>query len=608
MAIPTTHDATQYRRDAPSIGPARPADFDTASFHAALLRTIPLAADDETVRREFRKVGLGIPKTIGVGNALRDGEGNWDLRPNCVTGRCPRRDLFLTELGPVCQSVYVRKSIQIRKISGELEATLVLVPIDVFGEEPEVLLLVSANDCHNVQVREQAAMLGSALQIWKQTVVARSGDWKLASLAAVVDLTARIESATSFDEACRLLVHEFARYTGCPNVAIGWNLGRDVRVRAIAGETTVVEKSATVQAFQQTLLESRVRRAPGHWSFQGGDRGEPLLLVHKHLAHVLETEAVVSWPLEIAPGRNLGSWVFAGPEAVLGADRLGRLLAIASPRIASALALVERSEPSRPAQWVARTKAFCATRVAQSVAVIAVLLLAILFIPYTYRVRCSALAQPELRRFAVAPFEGQIEAAFVRPGDRVTAGQVLARLDGRNLRWQLNSAVAQKEQAVRKREVELAAQRVSEAMLAELETENLDAQISILEAKMERLEIKSPIDGIVLSGSLDRAEAASVALGESLFEVGSFQPVKLELAIPAEDVGQVRVGQNVQFWMEGSGGQPPRGKIARIRPVSETRLARNVFVAELVVDNADQSLRPGMMGAARIDGDRHALG
>ncbi len=613
MSILPNQDSAQSSVELPTVtrtvvGPGTQPTFDQSKFNESLLKVIGMSADEETIRREFRNIGIGIPKTLGIGHVIQDSAGNWDLRPSHSTGRCPRRNDFSNELAQHCQAVFQRNSIQIRKIVGELNATLFIAPISVFAEDPEVLIVVSGNDCDNFQIRQQVELLSSAIQVWKQTQVARSGDWKLASLAAIIDLSTRIEAAENLDVAMRLVVNEMSRYVGCPNVALGWKEGRQTRLRAIAGESTITEKAEVVQTMQQTINESQVRRSPGHWSYKNTDNGEPLLLIHKHLAHVLETESIVSWPLETTYGRKVGSWIFAGPESILVADRFKRLLAVASPRIANALALVERSTPSRITQWTERVKSYMTDGTARIVFFSLLAVLVYMFVPVTYHVRCRAVAQPEVRRFAVAPFEGQIEVGLVRPGDPVTKGQVLARLDGRNIRWQLSSASAEREQAARKREIELAAQNVSEAMLAELEADKFAAQESILKSKLEQLEVRSPIDGVILSGSLDRAEAASVFVGETLFEVGTIQPLKIELSVPADDVGQVRAGQSVRIWMEGRESRAILGKVSVIRPVSETRMARNVFVAEVIVDNSDQSLRPGMVGSARIDCDQNTLG
>lgn len=611
---------------------------DTNRIPELLLQIAGSAIEENQARSEFRNLALRIPGAIGVGHVLFQNDA-WDLKPQHVTGRCPRRSDFQEELAGLCQSAFERRSIQIRRIAGEFRAVMFLAPIPVFGGEPEVLiLLVESSDPVNentdaqtekerraeiqtkksepssvkqedksVQVRRLLESIAGGLTLWKQNVAARSGDWKLASMAAVIDLTSRIEQADDFDSACRVLVNEFSRHTGCPNVAVGWISDNDIRLKAISGEAKVAHRSEVVQAIEQTLKESLVRRQPGRWSYQGAGSDEPLLLLHKRLAHVLGVESILSWPLETVDGDRIGVWLFAGPESVLLADRFQRLVRVAAPRVGTTLSLVARSSPNRFSRALQHMQTFLASKTALVVLALMLVLSLLMLIPFHYQVRARVTAQPEFRRFAVAPFEGQIESTFKRVGDEVQQNELLAKFDGRQLRWQLLSTTAEKERAVREREVELSAQNAAAAMLAELEMQSLEAEQVALEHKLTQLEIRSPAKGVVLSASHDRQAAAAVGIGEPLFEIGSYHPIIIELSIPADDVGHVRTGSPVRIWMEGQ-GESIDAKVESIRPVSETRLSQNVFIAEVVIDNETGALRPGMVGKARIECDKHALG
>ena len=226
----------------------------------------------------------------------------------------------------------------------------------------------------------------------------------------------------------------------------------------------------------------------------------------------------------------------------------------------------------------------------------------------TYRVRCNAAIEPATRRFAVAPFDGLVSIAFAEPGDRVKQGEVLAEIDGRSIRWELSGVSAERRQSLRQREMELTDREIAKTFLAELENERLTAKENILEFKRDNLQVKSPIDGVVLSGSLERSEAASVETGQVLFEIGQMDPIKVQLAVPAEDIAQVRVGNPVTIWIDGQEDEPLKAEISRIHPRSEIRDARNVFVAEIEVSNQEERFRPGMKGSVRIDGRKRSLG
>lgn len=62
---------------------------------------------------------------------------------------------------------------------------------------------------------------------------------------------------------------------------------------------------------------------------------------------------------------------------------------------------------------------------------------AVLLIPMDYRVQCDLELQPVSRRFVAAPFAAPLEECFVEPGDIVAENEILARLDGRELKWEL---------------------------------------------------------------------------------------------------------------------------------------------------------------------------
>jgi multidrug resistance efflux pump len=611
---------------------------DLGRIHEALLRIASTPGDENQVRSQFRQLALRIPGAIGAGHVIYQNE-VWDLKPQHVTGRCPRRSDFQAELGVLCQSVFERRAIQIRKITGEFLATMYLAPIQVFGCEPEVFILLldlsppnAQPNTSSTQRNRQAAVktesqesaellcedqglqarrlleaIAAGLNLWKQNTAAQTGDWKLASMAAVIDLCSRIEQALDLKGASRVLVNEYSRHTGCPNVALGWISKREIRLQAISGEHQVSLRSEVVQSIEQTLNESLVRRQPGRWSFQGVGDGEPLLLLHKQLAHLMEVECVLTWPLTTVDDESVGVWLFAGPVSIVMEDRFQRLMRVAAPRVATALNLVARSQPGRITRWLSKGRAWAERKTTWVAAAFVLAFVALMMIPVPYQVRTRVTAQPEFRRFAVAPFEGQIEATFKRVGDEVQQDELLARFDGRQLRWQLLSTTAEKERAAREREMELSAQNAAAALLAELEVNRLAAEQVALEDKLSQLEIRSPAPGVILSASLDRAEAAAVAIGDALFEIGSYHPIIMELSISMDDVSQVAKGQAVRIWMDGQ-GEPIDGTVDLIRPVSELRLSQNVFIAEVKIGNQARTLRPGMMGRARIRTASHALG
>ena len=144
-------------------------------------------------------------------------------------------------------------------------------------------------------------------------------------------------------------------------------------------------------------------------------------------------------------------------------------------------------------------------------------------------------------------------------------------------------------------------------MLAQLEYEKLAAKLELLQSRNSQLQLRSPIDGVILQGSENELSGISVETGDVLYEVAPLQPIQVEVEIPAEDVAFVQAGQQVRVWIDGLEHESFLGEISLIRPRSELKDSANVFVAELTIPNSSLRFRPGMAGRARIDSSARPL-
>lgn len=566
---------------------------------------------EESIRAKLRGLLLGCDGVLGVANA-KFSDSYWEIDKSEFSGSnvfCNANEVSPSRLAVVSDklkdtfsSAFQRNAIlQVRYAVEGIEAAIFAVPIAVVGAEPEVLAVAASSVRNEISLRRSLESVATAIQFWKQNSVSRSNDWKIASLSAVIDLTDRIESTGCFQKSCNLLVNEFSQYVDCSTVALGWIKKKNLQVVAITNSTKKYGASPTASRIQETLQETVLRGTPGVWAVDEEREDKALLLLHKSLGHFLQVECIRSWPIRGLDGEIVGAWLFADTKKKLLNDRLERFVEVATPRIGSALRLVL----SNDAGFIRRISQ---TNLAKFVTSRSLLMFAgvflfavVLGIPLPYQVKATVEVVPEWRRFVVAPFDGQIESAFVRVGDYVQEEMVIARMDGRQLEWQLLSIRADKEKALRKREVELASRNAAEAMLAEQEIKRIEADESSLEERLERLNIKADIAGVILSGTSQRAEASSVGIGQPVFEIGATNPIRMEIAIPAEDIPTLNGNANVRIWLQGLEGQMIRVELERIRPVSEERLAKNVFIAEVTLDNSDALLRPGMIGVAKIE-------
>ena len=128
------------------------------------------------------------------------------------------------------------------------------------------------------------------------------------------------------------------------------------------------------------------------------------------------------------------------------------------------------------------------------------------------------------------------------------------------------------------------------------------AQVRINENDLTKAIIKSPIDGIVLTRSLEPGQtvAASFTAPQLFVIAEKLERMKLEISIAEADIGRVAKGQNATFTVDA---WPDRSYSAKVSVVSFGSVVKEnvvTYEADLEVTNDDLSLRPGMTATADI--------
>ena len=233
---------------------------------------------------------------------------------------------------------------------------------------------------------------------------------------------------------------------------------------------------------------------------------------------------------------------------------------------------------------------------------------------------------------------GTVQEVFVDDNDRVTKGQVLARLDVSKLNDQieksraaLTAAQAQLAQMqateaearanlARLRQVaELSGGKVpskaemetAEAGLARAVANVANARASIAQAaatlksdetNLVKASIRSPINGVVLARKVEPGQTVAASLqAPVLFTIAeNLSKMTLEVDVDEADVGRVREGQAATFTVDAYPDRRYPSEVTRVGYGSQVKENVVSYLTVLRVDNADLSLRPGMTGTAEI--------
>jgi RND family efflux transporter MFP subunit len=216
-----------------------------------------------------------------------------------------------------------------------------------------------------------------------------------------------------------------------------------------------------------------------------------------------------------------------------------------------------------------------------------------------YRVAAKTVIEGEVQRAAVAPFDGYVAESRVRAGDNVAKGQLIARLDERDLRLERTRLESERQQLLGKHRQALATlDRATMAMVA-AQISQTDAQLSLVEDRLSRASLVAPFDGVVVSGDLSQMLGTPVEQGKVLFQIAPLSAYRVILEVDERDIAQVRVGQSGELALSGIPDQALRFSVKQITPVSTAQDGRNYFRVEAQLD-ASARLRPGMEGVGKI--------
>jgi RND family efflux transporter MFP subunit len=217
----------------------------------------------------------------------------------------------------------------------------------------------------------------------------------------------------------------------------------------------------------------------------------------------------------------------------------------------------------------------------------------------------SPLAQTTVK--AQAP--GEVLEVTVREGQSVGAGEVLVRIDTRNLEAELQARQADLERA--RADLSLAQLNLdkSEAVLkkgfisqnahdatvaahqaAVAGVKAAEAQLALAKNALDYATVRAPFTGTISARLVQPGE--KVEIGSSLVGLVDLAHLELQAPAPADDVPAVRVGQIAKFRVNGFGDRLFEGHVERINPMTDTG-SRSVMLY-LSVPNPEGVLKGGM--------------
>jgi HlyD family secretion protein len=241
----------------------------------------------------------------------------------------------------------------------------------------------------------------------------------------------------------------------------------------------------------------------------------------------------------------------------------------------------------------------------------------------TQAVTATGTLNPVVNVQVGSQISGNIQKLFVDFNSPVQAGQVVAQIDPAVFQASVTQAEGDLANAraalelarvTAKRTEELVAKQnsaQSELDQAVAALHQAEAMVTIKEGALQKARvdldhctITSPIDGIVISRSVDVGQTVAASLSAPvIFTIANdLAKMQIDANVAEADIGTVEAGQKVDFTVDAFPKRTFHGEVVQVRNAPIT--VQNVVTYDTVigVNNSDLKLKPGMTANVSIVG------
>lgn len=228
------------------------------------------------------------------------------------------------------------------------------------------------------------------------------------------------------------------------------------------------------------------------------------------------------------------------------------------------------------------------------------------------------------KRQAITPvISGKIARIYVNEGERVKKGQLLAELDTRSIRLQLQQAEAALsmaranfEDANRNlermerlyREKAVSEQQYEKIRLAyeaaRAQKEQAEAAVNLARHTLEVSIMRAPFDGIIAAKNLEEGDVINPMMGgfsasSSVLILVDYSRIKVRFDVSPADALRLARGQKIFLESFVLPGQQFEGQVTAVNTSADSQTKK--FRVEAIINNPDLSLKPGTFGRLIVE-------
>lgn len=228
------------------------------------------------------------------------------------------------------------------------------------------------------------------------------------------------------------------------------------------------------------------------------------------------------------------------------------------------------------------------------------------------------------KEISVSPdIGGKIVAIHVEEGDRVQDGQLLAEMDTRTIRLQLDQAAAgvavaeanskdaqrNKERMERlSQEKAVSEQQYEKIMLAfeaaEAQLQQATAAKNLADHQLDVSLMKAPFSGIIASKNAEVGDVFNPMMGGlGVLTLVDFSRIKIAIDVSHQDIVRIKKGQSALLQVSAFPEKTFQGRVSVVNLAADSMTKK--FKVEVLVNNPDLTLRPNTFGEVTFEVETH---
>jgi len=229
-------------------------------------------------------------------------------------------------------------------------------------------------------------------------------------------------------------------------------------------------------------------------------------------------------------------------------------------------------------------------------------LVTLMFVKTPYYIYAKSSLEGAIQHVIVAPYDGFVESATVRAGEKVVSAQTLVQLNDHNLKLEHLKLLSERDKIKKEYREALVLRERAKVSILSAQVSQVDVKLSLVNEKLKRSAIKAPFSGIVVSGDLSQSLGAPVEKGEALFKISPLGDYRVILNVDNEDISKLKIGEEGSLRLVGLPYEEIAITVSRIIPIASAKNGGNYFRVEASFSDTNETrLKPGMQGIAKVE-------